>query len=47
MRRALREALTLLRGLTCAHRRMRECHVGCGHWSCPDCGLDWDDGALK
>ena len=27
----------------CPHRRMRECHRGCGHWSCPDCGLGFDD----
>lgn len=23
---------------------MRECHPGCRHFSCPDCGLSWDDG---
>lgn len=27
----------------CEHPRMAECHPGCGHWSCPDCGLSWDD----
>lgn len=27
----------------CTHRRMRECHRGCGHLRCPDCGLSFDD----
>lgn len=41
MKRPLREALVILRGLTCLHRRM----LG-GYWNChcPDCGLEWDDG---
>jgi len=26
----------------CLHRRMVECHPGCGHLYCPRCGLDWD-----
>lgn len=47
MKRALRAAMEVLRGISCVHRRMRECHPGCGHWSCPDCGLTWDDGAEK
>lgn len=34
----------ILVGLSCLHVRMRECHPGCGHWSCPDCDLSWDDG---
>lgn len=25
----------------CDHRRMKECHPGCGHYACP-CGLSWD-----
>lgn len=33
----------VLRGLTCMHQRMYECHDGCGHWHCPDCDLSWDD----
>lgn len=44
MRSTLREALVLLKGLSCTHPRMRECHPGCGHWTCPDCRLYWDDG---
>lgn len=51
MRSRLRSALALLRGLTCAHRRMRykrcsECvKTGspCGNLECPDCGLFWND----
>lgn len=35
------------KGATCTHPRMRECHRGCGHYSCPDCGLEWDDHAEK
>lgn len=27
----------------CDHPNMKECHPGCGHWSCDDCGLNWDD----
>jgi hypothetical protein len=34
----------VLSGLSCEHPRMSECHPGCGHWHCPDCGLLWDDG---
>jgi hypothetical protein len=30
-------------GATCAHPNMTECCEGCGHYSCPDCGLAWDD----
>jgi len=33
----------ILAGVSCLHRRMEECHPGCGHWHCPDCGLSWDD----
>lgn len=33
----------VLRGVSCLHPRMRECHRGCGHWVCPDCGLFYDD----
>ena len=29
-------------GAYCSHVRIRECHPGCGHWSCP-CGVSWDD----
>lgn len=29
----------------CTHPRMAECCPGCGHWSCPDCDLSWDQGA--
>ena len=28
----------------CEHPNMVECHEGCGHYSCPDCGLSWDEG---
>ena len=31
-------------GATCEHPKMRECHEGCGHWSCSDCGLGFDEG---
>lgn len=31
-------------GVACDHQRMIECHPGCGHFYCPDCGLTWDDG---
>ncbi len=31
----------------CDHKRMRECHPGCGNWICRDCGLTWDDDAEK
>ena len=34
----------VLNGLTCSHSRMAECHPGCGHWHCPDCGLIYDEG---
>jgi hypothetical protein len=27
----------------CQHRRMRECHLRCGHWYCPDCKISFDD----
>lgn len=27
---------------TCEHKRMKECCKGCGHYHCPDCGLEWD-----
>jgi hypothetical protein len=27
----------------CEHRRMRECHKGCGHYVCPDCGFFYDN----
>lgn len=30
-------------GATCDHSQMTECHVGCGHFSCP-CGITWDEG---
>lgn len=23
---------------------MQECHPGCGHWHCADCGLSFDEG---
>lgn len=26
----------------CEHKRMKECHPGCGHYYCPDCDLSWD-----
>lgn len=44
-----RECLPVaLRGLACAHPRMRYCcPVPCGHLTCPDCGLAWDEGAEK
>lgn len=32
-------------GAECTHPHMTECHPGCGHFSCPDCGLYWDEGA--
>ena len=35
----------VLHGLDCTHPHMHECHPGCGHLSCPDCGLEWDDHA--
>jgi hypothetical protein len=34
-----------LAGLSCDHLQFAECCDGCGHFSCPDCGLYWDDGA--
>ena len=34
---------TVLIGLTCEHVDMVECHPGCGHFSCPTCGLTWDE----
>ena len=34
----------VLLGWACNHPNMSECCVGCGHYSCPDCGLTWDDG---
>ena len=43
MRRPPTLIARILRGITCNHRRMRECHEGCGHWSCPDCGVSFDD----
>jgi len=36
-----------LLGLSCEHPHMKECHPGCGHFECPDCGLTWDDGAER
>ncbi len=33
------------KGALCLHNRMRECHPGCGHYKCPDCGLTWDESA--
>jgi hypothetical protein len=33
----------VMRGFTCNHKKMKECHPGCGHYYCPDCGLAWDD----
>ena len=33
---------SILRGLECSHERMAECCPGCGHLSCPDCGLNYD-----
>lgn len=27
----------------CSHPDLAECHEGCGHWHCPDCGFSWDD----
>lgn len=40
-----RQTVSILVGLGCTHSRMRECHPGCGHFECPDCGLTWDEGA--
>ena len=37
-------AARVLNGLQCLHSRMGECHPGCGHWHCPDCGLTYDEG---
>ncbi len=37
----------LLKGITCDHPNMAECHKGCGHWTCPDCGVSFDDGAQQ
>ena len=31
-------------GALCEHPDMVECHEGCGHFSCPSCGLFWDEG---
>lgn len=28
----------------CDHSQMKECHPGCGHFSCP-CGISWDEGS--
>lgn len=39
------EAETTLAGMDCDHPKMDECHKGCGHWVCPDCGISFDDGA--
>lgn len=39
------ETMTIMTGLTCEHPRMVECCDGCGHFSCPDCGLYWDEEA--
>ena len=33
------------RGATCEHPNMRECHEGCGHYYCSDCGLSFDEQA--
>lgn len=30
-------------GAACDHLNMDECHLNCGHWCCPDCGLTWND----
>ena len=30
-------------GATCEHPEMEECHEGCRHWSCLECGLYFDD----
>ena len=35
----------ILRGLGCTHSRMNECHPGCRHFYCSDCGVTWDEGA--
>lgn len=29
-------------GVDCIHPKMKQCCDGCGHWSCPDCGLEYD-----
>jgi len=31
-------------GAMCTHPMMNECHLGCGHFYCPGCGLTWDNG---
>lgn len=40
----LRDKLMRLAGNACEHPSMRECCDDCGHWHCPDCDLDFDDG---
>jgi hypothetical protein len=37
------QVASLFRSLECDHSQMKECHPGCGHYSCP-CGIFWDDG---
>ena len=34
----LTETAAILLGLRCLHRRVVECHPGCGRWICADCG---------
>jgi hypothetical protein len=42
------ESKVALRGLDCDHSRMKYCcQLPCGHLSCPNCGLDWEEGAQK
>lgn len=31
-------------GAFCTHAKMKECHLGCGHFACP-CGVYWDEGS--
>lgn len=31
--------------IMCKHKRMVECHPGCGHFHCQDCDITWDEGA--
>jgi hypothetical protein len=40
-----RAVAVCLVGLTCEHRQLRECHPGCGHFWCSQCGLTWDEAA--